>query len=75
MLTGDKVSYSKTGKMRVKYTGEARTAKTASGKDVKLESSKEYECTEKEYHSGLFVRMHVGAGEKVKVKRSELQKV
>ncbi len=76
MTTGDKVTFSKSsGRMRVKYTGKSMDATTVKGGSAKLESNKEYECTEKEYHSGLFVRMHVGGGEKVKVKRSELQKV
>jgi hypothetical protein len=45
------------------------------GEDVTLENSKAYKCMEREYHSGLFVRILLDSGEHVKVKRSELQKV
>ncbi len=76
MPTGDKVTFSKSsGRMRVQYTGESKDATTVRGESAKLESNKEYECTEKEYHSGMFVRVQIGGGAKVKVKRSELQKV
>lgn len=76
MPTGDKVTYSKnSGRMRVQYTGESKDATTVKGDSAKLERSKEYECLEKEYHSQLFIRLHIGGGEKVKVKRSDLQKV
>lgn len=76
MKPGDVVTYSeKRGKMRVVYNGETRTAKTTKGGDAALESGKEYECTEKEYHSGLFVLVTVSSGDRVRVKRSELQKV
>ncbi len=77
MASGDRVIYSKSsGRMRVNYIGETRDAKLTKGDDiVKLENSKEYECMEKEFHSGLFVRITVGPKQFVKVKRSELQKV
>lgn len=77
MATGDKVTYSKTtGRMKVQYTGDSKDVPTTiGGGTVKLENSKEYECMEKEYHSGMFVRILVGGGAKVKVKISELQKV
>ncbi len=61
--------------MQVTYVGETRTAKSVDGKDVNLKNSKAYKCMEKEYHSGLFVRISLDSGEHVKVKRSELQKV
>jgi hypothetical protein len=61
--------------MKVKYTGESKQAKTTKGEDAKLENSKVYECMEKEYHSGLFVRITLESGGHVKVSRSELQKV
>ncbi len=63
------------GRMRVQYIGESKDATTVKGSPAKLENSKEYECMEKEYHSQLFIRLHIGGGEKVKVKRSELKKV
>jgi len=70
------VTFSKSsGRMRVQYIGESKDATTVKGASTKLESNKEYECMEKEYHSQLFIRLHIGGGEKVKVKRSELQKV
>ena len=61
--------------MQVTYIGETKAAKTVDGKDVKLENSSVYKCMEREYHSGLFVRISLDSGEHVKVKRSELQKV
>ncbi len=61
--------------MKVTYTGETRTTKDVNGKDAKLENSKVYNCMEKEYHSGLFVRILLDSREHVKVKRSELRKV
>lgn len=76
MKPGDVVTYSgKRGKMRVNYIGETRVAKTTKGSEVSLEKGKEYECSEKEYHSGLFVLVTTPSGERVRVKRSELQKV
>ncbi|MEE9613097.1 MAG: hypothetical protein V3W19_17710 [Desulfatiglandales bacterium] len=61
--------------MKVTYVGGTKTTNSVDGKDVKLENSKVYKCMEKEYHSGLFVRVLLDSGEHVKVKRSELQKV
>lgn len=61
--------------MKVTYTGETKTTKDVNGKDAKLENSKVYNCMEKEYHSGLFVRILLNSGEHVKVKRSQLRKV
>jgi len=61
--------------MRVIYKGDSIDTTTTAGNPVKLESGKEYLCQEKEYHSGLFVRMQIENGEKVKVKRADLQKV
>ncbi|MDH5478134.1 MAG: hypothetical protein OEY50_07365 [Nitrospinota bacterium] len=76
MKAGDQVTFSETrGRMRVKYIGESKTAKTSKGSEVALTKDTEYQCTEKEYHSGLFVLMTVPSGERVRVKRSELQKI
>jgi len=76
MKQGDVVTFSDTrGKMRVKYIGDTRTVRTTKGSDVELKKDAEYQCTEKEYHSGLFVLMTVPSGERVRVKRSELRKV
>jgi len=75
MTTGDTVLWGKTGRMRVTYTGDSGAVKTTAGNDAKLKGGAEYECQEKEYHSGLFVRMTIESGEKVKVKRSDLKKV
>ncbi len=61
--------------MKVTYTGETKTTKDVNGKDAELENSKVYNCMEKEYHSGLFVRILLDSREHVKVKRSELRKV
>ncbi|MCL5238783.1 MAG: hypothetical protein M1353_13245 [Nitrospirae bacterium] len=61
--------------MKVKYTGESKTVTTVEGNDTKLDNGLEAECMEKEYHSGAIVRITLGSGERVKVKRSELQKV
>ncbi len=61
--------------MEVKYIGESGTFKSVKGQDVKLENSGVYKCMEKEYHSGLFVRLVLTNGEHVKVKRKDLQKV
>jgi len=61
--------------MKVTYTGESKKTKDVKGNEVNLESSKEYKCMEKEYHSGLFVRILLESGAHVKVKRSELQKI
>lgn len=61
--------------MKVKYTGETKGAKTTKGEATKIENAKVYECMEKEYHSGLFVRILLESGAHVKVSRSELQKV
>ncbi len=61
--------------MKVKYTGESKTVTTVEGNDTKLDNGSEAECMEKEYHSGAIVRITLGSGERVKVKRSELQKV
>ena len=60
--------------MKVTYLGETKKTKDVKGKAVKLENAKVYKCMEKEYHSGLFVRILLDSGEHVKVKRSELQK-
>jgi len=61
--------------MKVTYNGETKTTKDVKGNDVQLENSKVYNCMEKEYHSGLFVRISLDSREHVKVKRSELRKV
>ncbi len=61
--------------MEVTYIGETKAAKSVDGRDVSLENSGVYKCMEKEYHSGLFVRILLDSGEHIKVKRSELQKV
>jgi hypothetical protein len=61
--------------MKVTYIGESKKTKDVKGNEVNLESSKVYKCMEKEYHSGLFVRISLESGAHVKVKRSELQKV
>jgi hypothetical protein len=61
--------------MKVTYNGETKATKDVKGNDVQLENSKIYKCMEKEYHSGLFVRISLDSGAHVKVKRSELQKV
>ena len=73
--SGDKVSYAADkGKMRVIFTGDTRSVTTRAGTSTKLEKSKEYLCTEKEYHSGMTVYLTLANGDKVKVKRGELQK-
>ncbi len=61
--------------MKVKYVGDTKNVKTVTGKDAKLEKGMELECMEKEYHSGMTVRVSTTDGEHVKVKRSELQKI
>ena len=61
--------------MKVTYNGETKSTKDVKGNDVQLENSKIYNCMEKEYHSGLFVRILLDSREHVKVKRSELRKV
>ncbi len=61
--------------MKVTYNGETKTTKDTKGNDVQLENSKVYKCMEREYHSGLFVRIVLDSGEHIKVKRSELRKV
>ncbi len=61
--------------MKVTYNGESKKTQDVKGNEVNLEKSKEYKCMEKEYHSGLFVRILLDSGAHVKVKRSELQKV
>ena len=76
MKQGDVVTYSDTrGKMRVKYVGDTKTIKTTKGSELTIKKDEEYQCTEKEYHSGLFVLMTVPSGERVRVKRAELQKI
>ncbi len=61
--------------MKVTYTGESKKTKDGIGHEANLENSKVYKCMEKEYHSGLFVRILLDSGTHVKVKRSQLQKV
>ncbi len=61
--------------MKVTYNGESKKTNDVKGNEVDLEKSKVYSCMEKEYHSGLFVRIVLDSGAHVKVKRSELQKV
>ncbi|MDH4182730.1 MAG: hypothetical protein OEV92_00780 [Nitrospinota bacterium] len=76
MKQGDVVTFSDTrGRMRVKYVGETKKVKTSKGSEVTISNGAEYQCTEKEYHSGLFVLMTVPNGERTRVKRSELQKI
>jgi hypothetical protein len=76
MKTGDVVTFAENrGKMRVKYIGDSKSVKTAKGAEVKISKGTEYQCTEKEYHSGLFVLMTVPSGDRVRIKRSELQKI
>jgi hypothetical protein len=61
--------------MKVQYIGETRKVQTISGKEVSLTKNAEYECMEKEYHSATTVRVLMGNGEHVKIKRSELKKI
>ncbi len=61
--------------MKVMYNGESKKTNDVKGNEIDLENSKVYSCMEKEYHSGLFVRIVLDSGAHVKVKRSELQKV
>jgi hypothetical protein len=61
--------------MKVTYNGESKKTQDVKGNEVNLEKSKVYKCMEKEYHSGLFVRILLDSGAHVKVKRSDLQKV
>ncbi|MCP4629539.1 MAG: hypothetical protein GY850_39450 [bacterium] len=61
--------------MKVTYNGESKKTNDVKGNEIDLEKSKVYNCMEKEYHSGLFVRIVLDSGAHVKVKRSELQKV
>ena len=76
MKAGDVVTFAENrGKMRVKYIGDSRKVKTNKGSETEIKKGTEYQCTEKEYHSGLFVLMLLPSGEKVRVKRAELQKV
>ena len=72
----DRVTYAKnSGRMRVTYNGESKDAESTKGSAIKLENGKEYRCMEKEYHSGVFVRIQLDSGDKVKVKRSDLAKI
>ncbi|MEE8432788.1 MAG: hypothetical protein V3S16_16180 [Candidatus Desulfatibia sp.] len=61
--------------MKVTYISDTKATKTTKGDDVTLENSKVYKCMEREYYSGLFVRISLESGEHVKVKRSEIKKV
>ncbi|MEJ2697114.1 MAG: hypothetical protein P8013_10750 [Candidatus Sulfobium sp.] len=61
--------------MKVKYLGETKDVKTVAGKDARLENGMELECMEKEYHSATTIRATLSSGDRVKVRRSELQKI
>ena len=61
--------------MKCKYIGETKDFKTVSGKDARISKDMVLECMEKEYHSGMTVRVTLASGEHVKIARKELQKV
>ncbi|MBZ0158236.1 MAG: hypothetical protein K8I29_18735 [Alphaproteobacteria bacterium] len=61
--------------MKVKYVGESKSVESVGGKEVKLDKGTVLECMEREFFASAIVRATLDSGDRVKVKRAELQKV
>lgn len=60
--------------MKVKYVGDSKVVATVTGKAVQLTKGMGLECMEREFYSSAFIRATSDSGDRVKVKRSELQR-